>query len=123
MPSPAVFLCTIPLLFCLNMFVASVQDTSTSKSRIEHVVLCYFPTTLQLHNSPGDCARKLFKCSKDVASLKVCIEKNWQVLDFSFFVSDVISGVGLGHFSPCYLALDVNCYEFSDSLKKFLLEK
>jgi len=28
---------------------------------------------------------------------------------FQFFVGDLISGVGLGHFGPGYLALDANC--------------
>jgi len=29
----------------------------------------YFHATVQLHNSPADCARELFKPSKDQASL------------------------------------------------------
>jgi len=68
----------------LNTFAAGVRDTHTSKAYIEHMFLCYFPVTLQLHNLPGDCARKLFKCSNDVASLLDCNEKNCKVLDFSF---------------------------------------
>ena len=55
--------------------------------------LCYFPATLQLYNSPGNCARELFKYSKYVASLLKCDEKNSKVLDFKFLTSD-ISGVG-----------------------------
>jgi len=66
------------------MFAAGVQDSCTSKSHIEHVVLHYFLTTLQLHNSPGDCAKELFKHSKDVESLLVCNEKNKKVLEFFF---------------------------------------
>jgi len=45
---------------------------------------CYFPTTLQLHNLPGDCVRELLKTSKDAASFLDCNEKNWEVLDFGF---------------------------------------
>jgi len=43
--------------------------------------LHYFPTTLQLHNALGDCARELFKCSEYAASLLDCYEKYWEVLD------------------------------------------
>jgi len=40
--------------------------------------------TLQLSNLPASCARKLFKPSKDAASLLDYIEKNWKVLDVRF---------------------------------------
>jgi len=40
---------------------------------------CYFHATLQLHNLSVDCARELFKPLKDVASLRVCNEKNFFV--------------------------------------------
>jgi len=46
----------------------------------------------QLHNSPGDFARELFRPSKDAANVRVCNEKNFFVLGFGFFVRDVISG-------------------------------
>jgi len=36
---------------------------------------CNFSATLQLHSSPVDSARELFKPSKDVASLRVFNEK------------------------------------------------
>jgi len=44
--------------------------------------------------SADDCARELFKPSKDSPSLRVCSVK--KILGFGFFVSDVISGVVLG---------------------------
>jgi len=34
-----------------------------------------YRATLQLHNSPADCVRELFKPSKDAASLLDCIEE------------------------------------------------
>jgi len=40
--------------------------------------------TSQLHNSPGDGARELFKPSKDAACLLVSFFLNWKVLDFIF---------------------------------------
>ena len=80
----------------LNTFTAGVQNICTLKPHMS----CYFHVTLQLRNSPANCARELFKPWKYVASLLVCIFLNWKVLDFSFFVSDVISGVGLRPFWP-----------------------
>jgi len=50
---------------------------------------------LHHHTSPGDCARELFKPSKDSESLLDLLFKNWEVLDFCSFVSDVIFGVDL----------------------------
>jgi len=44
-----------------------------------------FQLTYQLHNSPGDCGRELFKPSKDPASLQVCNEKKFSVWGFGFF--------------------------------------
>jgi len=35
--------------------------------------------------------------------------KKWKILDFRFFVGDVISSIGLGQFGPGDLALDANC--------------
>ena len=48
--------------------------------------------TLQLHNSPADWAKELFKFkpSKDVASLLVWILKKLQSFGFEFFASDMI---------------------------------
>jgi len=37
----------------------------------------YFHATLQLHNSLVDCARELFKSSKDSVSLLVCSDKKF----------------------------------------------
>jgi len=56
--------------------------------------LCTHITTSQLHNPLSDCAREQFKPSKDIASLLDCVEKNWKVLDFKFFVGNVKSGLG-----------------------------
>jgi len=67
-------------------------------SRISHFFT--ITNTKQHHNSTTDCATELFKCSKDAAGLLVCIEQNWQVLDFDLFVGDVISGVG---FRPVFI--------------------
>jgi len=63
-----------------------------------HALNHYFYTTLQLHNSPVDCARQLFKPSKDAASLWACNEKKFDFWVFSFFVSDLISGVDIWPF-------------------------
>jgi len=46
-----------------------LQLVFTSKTHMNHFVT----VTLQHHNSPADCSRELFKCSKDVASLLVYI--------------------------------------------------
>jgi len=62
----------------------------------------FFILTLQLHNLPTDYAKELFKCLNDAANLLDCIEKIWKVLDFEFFVGDIISGVG---FKPFWLRL------------------
>jgi len=43
----------------------------TFETHVSHL----FTITLQLCNSPANCARELFKPSKDAASLLVCIEK------------------------------------------------
>jgi len=59
-------------------------------------------------NSYADCARELFKPSKDLASLQICNEKNFLVLDLRFLVSDIISGAVSGFFAPLYLALGPN---------------
>jgi len=59
------------LITLIDTFNSGVRYICTSKSRIEHVFLHYFPATLQLRNSPGDYAGELFKCSKDVPSLWV----------------------------------------------------
>jgi len=37
------------------------------------------------------------------------MKKNFLVLGFRFFVSDIISKVLLGHFNPLHLALGPNC--------------
>jgi len=51
-----------------------------------------FRLTYQPHSSSADCAKELFKPSKDSASLRVCNEKT--ILGICFFVSNVISKVG-----------------------------
>ena len=68
-----------------NTFCAGVRYTRTLKSCIEHVCLHYSPVTLQLRNLPGDCARELFKHSKDVASLRVCSAKKFFGFGFQVF--------------------------------------
>ena len=55
----------------------------------------YFCITLQLHSSPVNCAREMFKPSEGSASLRVYNET--KIFGFEFFVSDVIRVVG---FSP-----------------------
>jgi len=57
-----------------------------------------FQLTYQPHGSSADCARELFKPSKDWASHQLCNEKIILVLGFEFSVSDVISKVGLWPF-------------------------
>jgi len=76
----------------INMFDAGVRNIHTSKSHIANVLLHYFHAILQLHNSPGDCAKELFKRSKDVASLLDCKEKNGKFCNSFSFVGNVISG-------------------------------
>jgi len=60
----------------------------------------------QLHNSPDECARELFKPSKDSASLRDCNEKIFS--GFGFFVSDVVRRVVLGLFGPLHLSVGPN---------------
>jgi len=63
----------------------------------------------QLHNSPGDYARELFKPSKDSTSLQVCnAKKNSLVLGFGFFVNNIVTGIVLGLFDPLHLTLSTN---------------
>jgi len=90
------------LPMALNLLTCSVlvYDIRMSKYHIE----LYFHATLQLHNSPGDCAKELFKPSKDSASPLVCNEKNVS-FGFCFFVGDIISGIG---FWPFWLRLPGN---------------
>jgi len=67
--------------FVLNTFIAGVWDTSLlvlGNNPLSH----YFCATLQLHNSPVDGAIELFKPSKDLVSLPVCIEKKFWVSGF-----------------------------------------
>ena len=52
-----------------------------------------FRLPYQQHSSSANCTRELFKPSKDLASLIDCNEK--KSFSFVFFVSDVISEVGL----------------------------
>jgi len=69
----------------INTFAANVQIYHTKKSRMSH----YFHATWQLHNSPVDCARKLFNFSKDLA----VFESVWKKIfgwGFNFIVGDVI---------------------------------
>jgi len=47
-----------------------------------YTISYYFGASLQLYNLLGDCARELFKPSKDVVNLLDFIEKNWKVLHF-----------------------------------------
>jgi len=92
----------------LNMLGVAVQVYFTYKSCISS----YFRATLQLHNSPVDYAGKLFKPSKDLASL---LDDNEKIIcRFWVFVGDVVSGVGLGGFWPSLSGLSI--------LLKFLLE-
>jgi len=37
------------------------------------------------------------------------VKKNFLVLGFGFFVSDIVSGKLLGHLGPLYLDLGPNC--------------
>jgi len=46
----------------------------------------YFHATLQLHNLLVDCARELFKPSKDSASLQVCSENKYFRVSFFLWV-------------------------------------
>jgi len=70
------------------------------KSSICHV-------SWQRHISSEDCARELFKPSKDLASFWVCNEKIF--FGFRFFRRDVTSRMVLGLFGPLHLAPGQNC--------------
>jgi len=50
-----------------------------------HALSCYIPATLQLHNSPVNCARELFKPSKESVSILLWNENKIYVLGFGFF--------------------------------------
>ena len=52
------------------------------------------------------CTRELFKPWKALAGLLVCNDRN--ILGFNFFVSDIISGVGLGLIGQGYWVLVPN---------------
>jgi len=47
--------------------------------------------TYQLHSSSADCARELYKPSKDLANLRVFNEKQIFGFGFRVFVSDVVT--------------------------------
>ena len=87
---------TSPNCNLFNTFAAGVQIYHTLKCHMSH----YFHATLQLHNSPDDCARDLFKPSKDSACLRICHEKKIWVLGFS----DVTKSSEVG-FWPFWLML------------------
>jgi len=53
--------------------------------------------TFHHHNLPVDWARKLFKPSKDVDRLALSVLKKWEVLNFEFFVGNIIN---TGRFRP-----------------------
>ena len=57
--------------------------------------------------SVDNCARELFKPSKDSTNLHVFNENRF--FAFGFFVSDVVSRVVLGFFGLLHLALGPNC--------------
>jgi len=59
------------------------------------------------NTSVDDCAKELFKPSKDLASLRIC-NKIFFGFGLHFFVSDVISGVVSSLFGPLHLALGPN---------------
>jgi len=87
-----------------NALGAGVRYTHTLKSWMS----CYFHTTLQLHNSPANCARKLFKPSKDAATFLDCIKK-LESFRFGFYVGDIISVVGFRPFWPRLPGPGANC--------------
>jgi len=61
--------------------------------------------SLRWHNSADDC---LESCLNPQKTQQVFNEKNFSVLGFVVFVSDIISGVVLGLFGPLHLALGTN---------------
>jgi len=68
----------------------------------------HFGEGLQRYNSPAAKARKLFKPSRDSASLLVEIEKNVFVLSMGLSEEDVPSGGVFAFFGLLCVALDVN---------------
>jgi len=65
-----------------------------------------FQLPYQLHSSSADCAKELFKPSKDSANL-VCTRKKF--FGFVFFVSDGVSEVGFWPFCLMLPSLGPNC--------------
>jgi len=63
---------------------------------------------LQLHISPADCARELFKTSKTQQFFCFALKNFFAVLGFTFFVDDIISEIDLGLFGQGYWALSIN---------------
>ena len=84
-----------------NTFASSLNQKVHTKTTGSHV-------TLREYNSGAESNRKLFKRSKDLASLEVCNEKQFLVSGHRFFVSDIISEGLLGHLGPLHLALGPN---------------
>ena len=74
----------------------------TEKSHMSH----YFCATLQLHNSLVDCARDLFKPSKDTT---MSLSLQWKEVILGSFVSDIISRIGYWPFSLRLPGLGPNC--------------
>jgi len=62
-------------------------------SYLERPKTSSFQLSYQRHNSSADCARELFKLSKDLASLLVCDEKKLLVGGCGFVVSDITTKV------------------------------
>jgi len=78
-------------------FLASLSNSITE---IHVSFLCDYVTS-QLHNTPSDYAREMFKASKDAFSLLIWIFKIFlKDLGFGFFVGDAISGIGLSLLWP-----------------------
>jgi len=76
-----------------------VQRSSTTHSKVSpgRAAFLIRPCNLlQLHNSPADWVREVFKPSTALASLLVEIEKN--ILRFGFSVGDIIMGACLHNF-------------------------
>jgi len=68
--------------FCVaNTFGASVRAIRTSKSLVEDMFLCCFPTTLQLHNLPADFASSNTQMMGQVFWIAM---KKRKTLDFRF---------------------------------------
>jgi len=89
------------------MFTAKLIQVLYGKTGCLYVSLCRHYSSESSSNT-----KKAWESSSNAQKtwqvFESAIKKNYLVLGFGFFVSDVKSGVLLGHFDPLHLALGLN---------------